>query len=267
MPGKRSNLKELWQRAIPTLYPYLSDRDGLTLVVSRIDLGVVTALARHFPEKNFMGILPKIGDIMQARKPIDEEQLPNAKMVFDTLPNFRKTRPQGMCNTIIFMPPPHVPETCVDTWRGLTVGYTNLARLLVPGGQLIVCDLMHRAQAESLACPTSILKKLQRTKQVKQALADFVGARARSHHVYSIAEIVQFLLSGVPEIVPEPTLDQCATVSIDRYVLLGKLLDLRIVAATTHLLPALKRRWIQSFGFTTAELALLHTFGIVVAQS
>jgi len=239
---------------------YIPSSAQNVLDVGCADGTVTIALARMFPEVQFYGIDLEDAFLQKAKESAKKQGVKNVQFENIYLRDLlaRKER----FDAVIFMSVLHEFYSYGEGISSVLKALADAHELLVPGGEVIIRDMILNEEVKEMPAG-SVVKKVKAKKEMAGRLEDF----KKHHGPDSIYCLNHFLLKYFyKENWEREVKEHYVPVTFEQYNNIFNLLDMDLGVRDSYLIPFLKNKWHEDFGFIEEEMEGLRSTGFLVAK-
>jgi len=242
---------------------YISPQANRVLDVGCADGAVTVALAKLFPQTQFLGVDRNAEFIEKARARAKEAGALNVTFEVSYISDLFNR--EERYDSILLVSVEHEIYTYDGGMPAVLRSLAGAHLLLAPGGDIVIRDMMlpeYKWESDYLL-PQMLAKVLER----KSILPMFVDFKRYFGQVEAVGQLNHFLLKYMyEENWAHEGPENYMPISVEEYQAVFKWLEMDIIKADLSLLPYLRGRWKDDFGFDESELDNLFSTGFVVAR-
>ena len=241
---------------------HISLETGAILDVGCADGTVTVELARVFPEARIYGIDLNHNFINRAKARAEEAKTQNVR--FERIYLRDLLGREERYGVITFISALHEFFSYGEGISSVIKALADADELLLPGGRLIIRDMAAPAYFQKICAEPSARKKVIAREDLRPYVQSF---EERYGSIDNLLALNHFLLKYLYTDNWEYELkENYVGVSLEEYQQIFTLLGMRVLHVETYLIPYLRNRWKEDFGFEEAELDKLVSTTILVAE-
>jgi SAM-dependent methyltransferase len=233
------------------------------LDVGCADGTVTCALAKLFPDIQFLGIDLDEEFINKARERAVEENLTNVS--FERLYLRDLLARPNKFDAVIFISVLHEFFTYGEGISSVLKALADAHELLNSKGEIVIRDMILYEYTRHTVFQSDVIsEKISAVKKLQPLIEDFEKYFRPIKHLY---EINHFLLKYMyEENWDRESKEHYVPVTFDEYQKIFDLLGMELQLKDSYLIPFLKEKWQTDFGLTEDEMVGLKSTGFIVAK-
>lgn len=239
---------------------YIPDQTSSILDVGCADGVVTMALADMFPNSTVHGIDLDDNFISQAKEKVGDKKNVSFEKIYlrDLLARNVKYDVITFCSVL------HEFFSYGEGMSSVVKALSDAHELLKPGGRIIIRDMiLPEYSFQSDLNLDTILKKVS-SKLDPKIISDF---QKYFGEIKNLAQLNHLLLKYMyTDNWEREVQENYVPVSLDKYLNILNLLDMKIEFTDHYKIPYLREKWTSDFGLTPTEISPLKTTGIIIAQ-
>lgn len=242
---------------------YIHPRAKIILDVGCADGAVTLALAELNPDKRFLGIDLDADFIALAEQQARQRGLGNVR--FERVYLRQLLARAERFDSVLFISVLHEFFSYGEGISSVLKALADAEELLVPGGDVVIRDMILLEYSKHTGyLVESMLARIAAKSALAGRLRDFSQFFGPVESIYALNH---FLLKYMYEENWEREgPEHYVPVTVEAYENIFSLLGMELVLRDSQLLPFLRQKWIDDFGFGEDELAPLISTGFLVAR-